>query len=195
MGKHTFAMALSLFNTAMFPSLERRMATHHPRLLENVFGSGNRLFSDIDSTWRYMASDLDSRRQTFLAEMDIEASAEQGLRQRQGHGPYSHSYSYSSSTIQHGDGAPMTRIAESFKNSSGQHFSKRVQSMGEKVVEETIKNGETTHTLTNVSEAELEDFNKGFATQPLIHNEMLEKRAELPAALETDLAKMQQAQQ
>merc|ERR1711998_760066 len=94
--------------------------------------------------------------------------------------PYSQCYSYSSSTIQRPGSAPVTHSAESFQNSSGKHVSKRVQSIGDKVVEETTKNGATTRTLTNLSEAELEDFRE--------QRVMLQKQpADLPAALEADL--------
>merc|ERR1711907_376887 len=171
----------------MFPSLERRMAAH-PRMIDNFFRGGN-LFAEMDSTWRNMTSDLDSRRQTFLSEMDIdEVPAQQG--------PYSHSYCYSSSTIQRGDGQPVTRSVESFRNSSGQQVSKHMQSMGDKVVEETVKNGETTRTLTNLSEAELEDFNKSMAfSEPLMYRNEMRQEKELPAALEADLTKMRNTQQ
>merc|ERR1712164_115550 len=126
-----------------------------------------------------------------MSEMEIdEASPER---------PHSHSYSYNSSTIQRGDSAAVTQSAESYQNSAGQHVSKHVQSMGDKMVQETTKNGKTTRTLTNLSEAEVEDFSRGIKSSKLLgfhNNNLLQKQQpELPAALEADLAKMQQAQQ
>merc|ERR1711959_131909 len=181
---NTKPMALSLFNTSLFPSLERRMA--QPRMMDS-FLSRNNMFADS-------FAEMDARRASFLSDMQIDEDMQHSSEQRQG--PYSQCYSYSSSTTQRGDEAPVTHSQESFRNSAGQHVSKRIQSMGDKMVEETVlKDGETTRTMKNLSEAELAEFNDTFSQQhpiPALAHDWKQRQAELPAALEADLAKMQQ---
>merc|ERR1712159_479117 len=190
MGKTQTNMALSLFNTSLFPALERRMA--QPRMVDSFLN--NNMFADFGSSF----AEMDARRAAFLSDMQIDEDMNHSSEQQQG--PYSQCYSYSSSTTQRGDGAPVTHSQESFRTSGGQQASKRIQSMGDKMVEETVKDGETTRTLKNLSEAELAEFNDTFSQQhpiPALAHDWKQMQAqlrqvELPGALEADLAKMQQ---
>merc|ERR1719399_509761 len=135
-------MALSLFDSAFFPmsrvtrpSLGRMLA---PR--GTLFD--NNLFEAMDG------------RHAFLKGMNH--TSEDG---KPGH---THSFSYSSSTFKSAGSEPVSRRTETFRGSDGQTFSRSVQSVGEKSVEEIIKGGETTRKLHNLEVGDLESFNQTF---------------------------------
>merc|ERR1712093_126510 len=185
MGKHN--MALSLFETSLFPALER---VARPHITGSFFSQNNN--NNIFANFRNTFSEMEARRSSFLS--DIQSNEDIISEQQQA--PYSQCYSYSRSYTRRGDEAPIPHSQESFRNSAGQHASKRIQSMGDKMVEETVlKDGETTRTMKNLSEAELAEFNDTFSQQhpiPALAHDWKQRQAELPAALEADLAKMQQ---
>merc|ERR1712159_477992 len=128
-------MALSTFfhDSSLFP----RMVSRHP-----FFSPRSHSFPrpfDLFNESSHLFEDMQERQEAFLRDMGDGSTAESAAQQGSG----SRSYSYSSTTVRHGDGDVLGR-------------SKR--QIGDRVVEETRKGDETTRTLTNITEDELEHF-------------------------------------
>merc|ERR1711959_496913 len=151
MGTH-ISMALSLFDTTLFPSLGRRVARPFGGLLshQDPFFHSSRLFAEADQ-----------RRDAFLSEMNVERTATPGEQTEgdQSRG-YSQCFSYASRSFGGPDGETMSQHTEQFRSSDGQNVSRARRSVGDKMVEEISNGGETTRTLHNMTEDELETFNK-----------------------------------
>jgi len=194
---HTSQMALSLFDSTLFPTLGRRMArAPFGGLLSRqdpLFEAG-RLFAEVDQ-----------HRDAFLSEMNVERSAPHG-KQAEGDQPrgYSQSFSYSSTTFGGPDGETVSQRTEQFSSSDGQNVSRARRSVGDKMVEEISNGGETTRTLHNMAEDDLEAFNKAANFRSLFRQPLAAAQAtttpndrnssghrSLPAALEADLSSIQ----
>merc|ERR1712093_29505 len=180
---HTTTMDLVYPNTA-FPFMSRRLA--RPAA---AWGTGFRsVFGDFD---RHFA-EMEQRMTELKTEVDPHKGAQ------------GHSYSFSSSTIRSGDNAPVTQSSEEYRVAGGQHMKRTTRSVGDQMVEDTVKDGETSRTLTNLNEAELAQFEEHISTarHPMWHTHAPEleaprappstPQAELPAALEQDIQRMQQ---
>merc|ERR1712164_9341 len=167
MGTHTHSMALAMFDTT-FPSMGPRMG-----------------FADFDRSF----ADMETRRQEFLNQMEV-GGAEDGATQ----------FSSYSSTFRSGDDAPVTHSQESYRVAGGTTVSRSRRSVGDKVVEETVRDGETHRTLHNLSEDELAKFEATVAERAAQRPRWLaapqappaSPQAALPAALESDLQRLQQ---
>lgn len=178
-------MALAMFNTP-FPLMGRRLA--HPAAswdtgFHSVFGDFDRHFAETEQRMNQMRDQL-----------DIEAQE----------GAQGHSYSFSSSTYRSGDAAPVTKSSEEYC-SGGKSMKRTVRSVGDQMIEETVRGNETSRTLTNLNEDELAQFEERVRTAR--HPKWLETRkpeleaprappfspqADLPAALEQDIQRLQQ---
>merc|ERR1712178_273549 len=100
---------------------------------------------------------MDERRQNFLKSMEIPEPKPHKNNNELG---FSRSFSYSSSTFRRSGGEPVTRRTETFRGADGQIFSRTDKSIGDKSIVETVKGDETSRTLHNLSEGELDCFNK-----------------------------------
>merc|ERR1712225_233738 len=132
---------LSVFDRSFFPSAygSRHMSPFHGN--EDMFLGlpGQHL---REPTF----AGLEAQREKFLNELN-----------EQGDG-MSQSYSFSSSTVQHGDSAPVVQRREELRMSDGNVISRSRKSVGDQSVETTLRGGETTRTLTNIAEDEVERF-------------------------------------
>merc|ERR1711907_836049 len=171
MGQHTI-MALTLFDT--FPAFSRRLAT--PR------GFGFPQF-DFDRAF----AETEQRRQSFLSNMEVDAESN-GAQ----------SYSYSSSTFRSGNNAPVTQSSEQYV-AGGTSISRSRRSVGDQAIEETVRNGESTRTLHNITEDELSQLEAKIAEHRTIRSPSMlaappetSTQAGLPAALQQDLARLKQ---
>merc|ERR1712146_205421 len=165
MGRHTTTtMALNMFMNDAFPVFGRRLD------FERAF------------------AETEQRRSDFLSKMEVDP-ASNGAAQ---------CYSYSSSTFRSGDNAPVTQSSEEYRVAGGTTVSRTRRSVGDQSVEETMKNGETTRTLHNLTEDELAQLEAKVAEHTTRHPNMLKAapstspEAELPAALQQDLARLKQ---
>merc|ERR1712159_151704 len=182
---HTTTMDLVYPNTA-FPFMSRRLArpaTAWGTGFHSVFGDFDRHFAEMEQRMTELKTEVDPHK-----------------------GAQGHSYSFSSSTIRSGDNAPVTQSSEEYRVAGGQHMKRTTRSVGTAVVEETVKDGETSRTLTNLNEGELAQFEEHLKTarRPMwfeTRTPELEEaprappstpQAELPAALEQDIQRMQQ---
>merc|ERR1712146_257495 len=169
MGHTHHTMALAMFDTT-FPRMGRRMG---PRMG----------FADFDRTF----ADMEARRQDFMNQMEVDGAVD-GAQ----------CYSSYSSTFRSGDNAPVTHSQESYRVAGGTTVSRSIRRVGDKMVEETIRDGETHRTLQNLSEDELAQFEAQH--QAAQHPRWLEApqappaspQAALPAALESDLQRLKQ---
>merc|ERR1711959_649819 len=130
-------MALALFDNALFPSMGRL--------------SRGGLFSSFDR----MMAETTRRQQQLLSDMNVDVP--EGATQH---------FSYSSSTIQRGDAAPVTQRTERWSGGAdAESVTRTYRAIGDQVVEETIKGGETTRNLHNLNENELPAFEKAVAAR------------------------------
>merc|ERR1712146_774130 len=167
--QNTKHIMLSLFNQGPFPSMAPLSRSMIP-----AFHS-TRIFQDIDA-----------RRSDFLSDMQIQSSDAPNTSQ---------SYSYSSSTVQHGDNAPVTQRREEYRTGDGEVISRSRKSVGDQSVEEILKGGETTRTLTNISEDDLERFEQSVSERqdvwsPFTTHRQCDTSNALTAPLEEDLARI-----
>merc|ERR1712054_474676 len=192
--KH-ITMALSLFDSVFFPmSRAARPSLGHMLSPRGAFFDNN-LFAEMDE-----------RRNQFLQDMNHLPEATDGKP------GYSRSFSYSSSTFKNAGSEPVSQRTESFRASDGQSFSRSIRSVGNQSVEETVKGDETTRTLHNIEEGDLEGINQTVEqhtsqspfqrfgqllsedkTVPAL--QATSTSTELPAALQADLTKLKQAHQ
>merc|ERR1712054_685427 len=188
----TTPMALSVFDSAFFP-LTRGARSSFGHLLSPRSG-----FFDTN-----LFHEMGQRRHSFMKEMEVP----QAQHAREG-GPrgYSQSFSYSSSTFSSAGSEPVSRHTVTSRTS---------KSIGERRLQETVKGGETTRTLHNLAEDDLEYFNqaveqhsarwpfsRGFSQLEAAPSTAAEVEAPaatsnvvLSSALESDLSKVKQAHQ
>merc|ERR1712199_50267 len=145
--QNTKHIMLSLFNQGSLPSMAPLSRSMFP-----AFPSTS-IFRDIDA-----------RRSDFLSDMQIQSSDAPNTSQ---------SYSYSSSTVQHGDNAPVTQRREEYRTGGG----------------------EATRTLTNISEDDLERFEQSVSERQDVWSPFMTRRQcdtsnALTAPLEEDLARI-----
>merc|ERR1711998_709032 len=133
------------------------------------FAPRSSLFAEMDSmlhNQHSMFGSFNHHRDKFLSDMEVEA------------GNGSHSFSYTSSSIQ-----------------TGEMVERTSRSVGDRSVQEVVRGGNTTRTLTNVGEEELEAFDAEVEQRrrsPYMFN--APQQTELPASLEQDLASIKGAQ-
>lgn len=145
----------------------------------DLFTESNRMFEEAEH-----------RRTSFLKDMEVSTEAN-GTQ----------CWSYSSSSFRSGNSEPVTQRTESFRGPDGNAVSRTFRSIGDKTVEETVKGDETTRSLHNLNESELQAFDEQiashksnlgsfFAPRALTQQpgHVQESQAALPAALEQDLA-------
>merc|ERR1712146_289719 len=174
---HT-SMALAMFDN--FPAFGRTMAAHRGFFVaRNMFEGFDRAFAETEQ-----------RRSEFLSSMEVDP-AQSGAQ----------CYSYSSSTFRSGNDAPITHSSEQYRVNGGTSVSRARRSVGDQVVEETMKDGETTRTLQNLTEDELALFETKIAQHTARSPSMLQAppstpvdstQAGLPAALQQDLDRLKQ---
>merc|ERR1712023_12277 len=197
----TTPMALSVFDSAFFP-LTRGARSSFGHLLSPRSG-----FFDTN-----LFHEMDQRRHSFMKEMEVPQA--QHAREGDPRG-YSQSFSYSSSTFSGAGSEPVSRHTETFRGADGQVYSRTSKSIGEKRLQEAVKGGETTRTLHNLAEDDLEYFNqaveqhsarwpfsRGFSQLEAAPSTAAEVEAPaatsnvvLSSALESDLSKVKQAHQ
>merc|ERR1712159_886971 len=118
-----------------------------PRL---PWGTGfHSVFGDFD---RHFA-ESEQRMNEFKKQMEVD-SAQEGAQ----------CYSFSSSSFRSGDSAPVTHSSEEYRVAGGQSMKRTIRSVGDQTVEETVKDGETSRTLTNLNESELAQFEEHLKT-------------------------------
>merc|ERR1711939_67498 len=155
-------------NTMALAMLDNALFPAFGRLARpSLFSRSNDLFADMST-----------RREAFLREMD--ADLPEGTQ----------SYSYSSSTFRIGDSEPVTHKTEEWRTND-EHVSRSHRAIGDKVVEEVIKNGETNRTLHNLNESELQDFDQQIASKQANFGSFAPTQKPMLPALEADLKRLQ----
>merc|ERR1712225_3696 len=178
MGTNNIVM-LSVFDRSFFPSAfgSRHMSPFH----------GNEdMFLGLPNLREPTFAGLEAQREKFLNEMNEQNEQGDGMSQ---------SYSFSSSTVQHGDSAPVVQRREELRMSDGNVISRSRKSVGDQSVETTLRGGETTRTLTNIAEDEVERFEQTISERQHAWSPFTAQNntaAALTAPLENDLARIQQ---
>merc|ERR1711904_296255 len=167
MGHTTTEMALSLFDNPPF---------FHPHGL----APRSSLFTEMDSmlhNHHSMFGSFNHRRDKFLSDMEVEAPDNRP-----------HSFSYTSSSVKTGNGDAVVRKSERYHDAqSGEMVERTSRSVGDRSVQEVGRGGNTTRTLTNIGEDELEAFDAE-VEQRRRSLFAAPQQLELPPALEQDLA-------